>query len=69
MLNQRINTNNPIADQAMIDSLIDDILHHKRHNSEDSGVGEGQFESIFFGQEFHSLFLKDELVSIERLMP
>jgi hypothetical protein len=44
MLNQRINTNNPSADQATIDSLIDDLLHHKRHSSEDSGVGEGKFE-------------------------
>ncbi len=41
MLNQRINTNNPAADQATIDSLIEDLLHHKRQNSEDSGVGEG----------------------------
>lgn len=43
MLNQRINTNNPAADQATIDSLIDDILRHKRQNSEDSGVGEGKY--------------------------
>jgi len=42
MLNQRINTNNPSADQATIDSLIEDLLHHKRQNSEDSGVGEGR---------------------------
>jgi hypothetical protein len=44
MLNQRINTNNPAADQATIDSLIEDLLHHKRQNSEDSGVGEGNFK-------------------------
>ncbi|CAF5056505.1 unnamed protein product, partial [Rotaria sp. Silwood1] len=42
MLNHRINTNNSSADQATIDSLIDDLLHHKRQNSEDSGVGEGR---------------------------
>jgi uncharacterized protein YbdZ (MbtH family) len=42
MLNQRINTNNSAADQATIDSLIEDLLHHKRQNSEDSGVGEGR---------------------------
>lgn len=46
MLNERINTNNPIADQATIDSLIEDLLHHKRQNSEDSGVGEGNQQSI-----------------------
>jgi hypothetical protein len=47
MLNQRIHTNNAAADQATIDSLIEDLLHHKRQNSEDSGVGEGNFEEIF----------------------
>lgn len=46
MLNDRITTNNPTADQATIDSLIEDLLHHKRQNSEDSGVGEGNQQSI-----------------------
>jgi len=39
MLNQRPHCS--AADQATIDSLIEDLLHHKRQNSEDSGVGEG----------------------------
>ena len=43
MLNQRIQTNNPAADQTTIDALIDDLLHHKRQNSEDSGLGDGIF--------------------------
>jgi hypothetical protein len=46
MLNQRMNSNNPPPDQATIDALIEDLIQHKRHNSEDSGVGEGKFESI-----------------------
>lgn len=40
MLHQRPNCS--AADQATIDALIEDLLHHKRQNSEDSGVGEGR---------------------------
>ncbi|CAF1473672.1 unnamed protein product [Adineta ricciae] len=39
MLNQHNHTPN---DHTALDSLIDDLLHHKRQNSEDSGVGEGR---------------------------
>lgn len=42
MLNQRIQSNHSATDQATIDSLIDDLLHHKRQNSEDSGLGDGR---------------------------
>ncbi|CAF5199583.1 unnamed protein product [Rotaria magnacalcarata] len=42
MLNHRVTTNNPTIDQTTLDSLIDELLHHKRQNSEDSGVGEGR---------------------------
>jgi hypothetical protein len=42
MLNQRFHTNHPTADQTAIDALIDDMLHHKRQSSEDSGLGEGK---------------------------
>ena len=42
MLNQR----NSSLDQGTIDSLINDLLHHKRQNSEDSGVGEGNLKII-----------------------
>ncbi len=66
MLNQRIHTNNAAADQATIDSLIEDLLHHKRQNSEDSGVGEGNFEEIFHNLFFSSLQVV--IVSIEHLM-
>ena len=48
MLNQRGFTNNSSADQATIDSLINDFLHHRRQNSEDSGVGEGNFKNKYF---------------------
>lgn len=44
MLNQHNHTSN---DHAALDSLIDDLLHHKRQNSEDSGVGEGSFVIIY----------------------
>ncbi|CAF4964994.1 unnamed protein product, partial [Rotaria magnacalcarata] len=40
MLNHRVTTNNPTIDQTTLDSLIDELLHHKRQSSEDSGVGE-----------------------------
>ena len=43
ILNSRMTGNNPASDQATIDSLIDDLLHHKRQSSEDSGVSEGKF--------------------------
>lgn len=56
MLNQRGNTTNSAADQATIDSLIEDLLHHKRQNSEDSGVGEGKFLDILkHSNQFFSL--------------
>ncbi|CAF1450863.1 unnamed protein product [Rotaria magnacalcarata] len=42
MLNHRVTTNNPTIDQTTLDSLIDELLHHKRQSSEDSGVGEGR---------------------------
>lgn len=55
MLNDRMTTNNASADPALLDSFMEDLLHHKRQNSEDSGVGEGKFsfhyhiqQSIFF---------------------
>ena len=35
-----------------INSLIDDLLHHKRQNSEDSGVGEGKSEHILISEGF-----------------
>lgn len=41
MLNQRTQTNHSSTEQTTIDSLIDDLLHHKRQNSEDSGLGDG----------------------------
>ena len=43
MLNQNFGTNNSAADQAMMASLLEDLLHHRRQNSEDSGLGEGKF--------------------------
>jgi hypothetical protein len=46
MLNERIgngsSNNQPTVDSAMIDSFINELLHHRRQNSEDSGVGEGR---------------------------
>ncbi|CAF1099325.1 unnamed protein product [Adineta steineri] len=42
MLSQNPNANNVPPDQATIDALIEDYFHHKRQNSEDSGVGEGR---------------------------
>ena len=44
MLNQHNHTPN---NHTALDSLIDDLLHHKRQNSEDSGVGEGSFVAMF----------------------
>ena len=44
MLNQHNHTPN---NHTALDSLIDDLLHHKRQNSEDSGVGEGSFIAMF----------------------
>ena len=41
MLNQHMQTNDPLADQATFKSLIDDWVYHKRQGSEDSGMGEG----------------------------
>lgn len=43
MLNQNFGTNNSAAEQAMMASLLEDLLHHRRQNSEDSGLGEGKF--------------------------
>ncbi|UJR26429.1 hypothetical protein I4U23_007760 [Adineta vaga] len=39
MLHQNNHTS---IDHTGLDSLIDDLMHHKRQNSEDSGVGEGR---------------------------
>jgi len=59
MLNQRINTNNSAADQATIDSLIEDLLHHKRQNSEDSGVGEGKLDYIFISSRHRAILMAE----------
>lgn len=45
MLEQHLHNNsntNQISDTAALEMLIDNILHHKRQNSEDSGLGEGR---------------------------
>lgn len=67
MLNERINTNNPAADQATIDSLIEDLLHHKRQSSEDSGVGEGNSQWILNADQL-PFPLQDATASIEHPM-
>lgn len=44
MLEQQLHNNsntNQISDTEALEMLIDNILHHKRQNSEDSGLGEG----------------------------
>ncbi|CAF0903104.1 unnamed protein product [Didymodactylos carnosus] len=41
MLNDRCNVNLSSDQQANIDSILE-LLHHRRQNSEDSGVGEGR---------------------------
>jgi len=42
MLNIPMSSDHPGTDQAALESLIDDLLHHKRQNSEDSGLGDGR---------------------------
>ncbi len=48
-----------MADQATIDLLIEDLLHHKRQNSEDSGVGEGKLDYIFISSWNRAILMTD----------
>ncbi len=42
-INQRSNTNNQsLIDQTALESLIDDLLLHKRQDSNDSGLDDGK---------------------------
>lgn len=47
MLNIQTPSDHSGTDQTTLESLIDDLIHHKRQNSEDSGLGDGKFIFIF----------------------